>query len=457
MNEKCSILVERIAEKGTIVIRRLSNDENEQDRFYSLFNSNKFNREKIIKEYGKEYQDNALEGKEVLAIQDTTEINYSSHKGRVKQNSGIGAVRNGTGFFLHPVITIIPGEEDKIAIPYVYHWARENSAEIRKKNKENRKKIPIDQKESYRWIYAPQKAKGVLEKAKQITFISDRESDIYEEFCLIPDEKTNLIVRSRDNRSILEGNGKLFDYLSQQELSGSYTIEVIETIKNKSVKRQATVEVRYASVTIKRPRKFNKDCPYPEFKQLNAIEVKEIKETIPEGSKGIHWRLLTTHKVESFSDAVRIVEFYKYRWYIEQFFRILKKRGFDVESSEFESGEALKNLVLLALPSAIKVMMLMLARDGSTQKNTTFLFDEEELECLIELNKKYEGKLKTHKNPYPKKTLGWISWIMARMGGWKGKRSERPPGPITFYRGLEDFERIMIGWRLSSLLKHRTR
>ena len=68
------------------------------------------------------------------------------------------------------------------------------------------------------------------------------------------------------------------------------------------------------------------------------------------------------------------------------------------------------------------------------------------MEMLI---KKYEGKTEKQKNPHKMKTLAWCSWLIARLGGWKGyEKSEGPPGPTTFREGLSQFKAMFEGWSL---------
>jgi len=97
-----------------------------------------------------------------------------------------------------------------------------------------------------------QKSKKILTGCEMLTSISDREGDIYEVFSKVPDEKTHLLIRSKDNRRIEEG--KLFDYLSSQNIAGSYELKVRGDIRTKRKSRTAIIELRIAEVNLKKPK-----------------------------------------------------------------------------------------------------------------------------------------------------------------------------------------------------------
>jgi hypothetical protein len=124
----------------------------------------------------------------------------------------------------------------------------------------------------------------------------------------------------------------------------------------------------------------------------------------------------------------------------------LNRRGLDVESSQLETGAGLRRLVLMALNAALIIMQLVGDRDGEADQPGNLVFNEEELECLREVKKEYEGKTELSKNPFEENSLAWAAWIIGRMGGWKGYRKAGPAGPITIKRGLQQFSILFKGW-----------
>lgn len=379
-----------------------------------------------------------------LTMQDTTQFNYEKHRGRIKPDSGLGVIgdNKSLGYFLHPTLVMNAENGDVYGVSDIKTWMREEDREM--KNKEERKQAPIEQKESYRWLDSVEQSKKILTGCEMITAISDREGDIYEVFATVPDKRTHLLIRSRDNRRIAEG--KLFDYLSNQDVAGTYELEIRGDIRKNRKSRKATIEIRMAKVNLLKPKTLKKYDKYADTIEIYAIEAKETESTVPKGEKPIHWRLLTTHRVNTFQMAVLVVFWYSLRWNIEQLFRVLQNKGFNVESSELENGARIIKLGIFALAASIIVMQLLLASKWKSSQTIEHVFNESEIKCLKEICIRYEGKTEKLKNRNKHGTLKWASWVIARIGGWKGYASQRQPGPITFFKGLYNFNLLYEGW-----------
>jgi hypothetical protein len=247
----------------------------------------------------------------VLAIQDTTELNYESKIGRIE---GLGPVGNGQthGIYLHAMIAVDANEESCIGLASLKTWVR---TEIKKKAKGNiyRKQL-IEDKESYRWIEAADQANRILKNANEITIVADRESDIYEEWYRVPNEKTHLLTRACQNRVLSDGN-KLFEHVDELKVKGLYDLHV----RAKAGKRTAHIaklELRFGELEIKKPPKCT-DKNAPPTVTVRVVDVREQPESILRGEEGIHWCLLTTHEVKDKEEALLIVRWYCQRWHIE--------------------------------------------------------------------------------------------------------------------------------------------
>lgn len=381
-----------------------------------------------------------VEGLHVLAIQDTSEINYQDHAEKTKD---LGTVGNGKdkGFFIHPVIAVEAQEHALLGICGAEVWQRRTG------KSPQYKKLPIEEKESYRWLKGGEIAKRSLATAAQVTIVGDRESDIYEEWVRIPDEKTHLLTRASRDRNIAEG-GSLYGFLDA--LPAQHTYEVSVRARKERKSRIAKLEVGFSPVHIYRPQNCS-DKTAPKSVKLFAVNVREIDP--PSKNTAIEWRLLTTHTVESVEQAMQIVSWYQQRWHIEQVFRTLKSQGLDVESSEVETASALENLVVLALLASVQIMQLVQGRNGESGRPASDVFEEEEMPVLKLLQAELEGKTQAQKCSFRTGSLAWGSWIIARLGGWKGYKSERPPGPITMAYGRQCFQGIMRGVRLASMIQ----
>ena len=437
-------------ERGSSIVNKFAENHKDKIGTYRMLSNKRFNHKDLMAASFNKCNNRIIKDniKHVLVIQDTTEFNYNGIKQKLKSKNDkdIGPTSNNNvaGYFCHPGLVVNP-EEDTIygfssAIFYNRSWDKKDKYERKYKQ------LPIEEKESFRWLETAENTKKAIDKDIQLTIIGDRESDIYEEFARVPDSRTNVLVRASSNRYIVGGNNKLFEYIAEKPIAGEYELEVSGI--NGRNKRVAKMELRYSPIIIPAPndkRKENKQV------QLYAIEVKESNETTPKNESPILWYLLTTHHLDSFEDAKRCVEWYKKRWLIEELFRVLKTKGFRIESSQLGSGESLKKLLALTLETAIQIMMLKLSLHQEGKKSLSMVFEKEERFFLKILNKKIEGKTKKSLNPYQKNSLAWATWVLARIAGWSGYiKSHGPPGYITIKEGYDKFK---IQYEIFKLIK----
>jgi Transposase DNA-binding len=388
-------------------------------------------------------------GRHVLVIQDSSNIGLSHQAGHIRPESGLGLVgnKNGLGFLTHISLVLDADRGTMLGYSDVQLWHR---TEDKSNNTTGAyKRQPIEEKESNKWLKADKQAALCLAGAAKVTIVQDREGDIYDQLCTVPDERTGFIIRSRDNRKLACG-GRLYGHLAAAPVAGTYEIEVLGDIRKGKVKRTAEVAVKYVEVTIARPAKHNPEG-LPPTVTLYAVEVKEID---PGTKDAICWRLLTSERVLTFGDALVIIGRYRLRWYIEQLFRLLKRQGFGIESSGLESGWAIRKLFVLLLNAAIRVMQLYLSCGNEEGQATAEVFSEEEINCMAQIEKTQTASTPNTKNPFPKGQLAWASWIIARLGGWKANKNnrQRQPGPILLHRGLQKFDLIFQGWKIAQMV-----
>jgi len=384
-------------------------------------------------------------GRILLAIQDSSEVNLNHHKHRLKQDSGFGRTddaRGSIGFKIHPTLVVDANSLHPLGFSSLAIWHR--PIEMADRHQRNYQKQKIEDKESYKWIRASNESKQVLQYAEQVIIIQDREGDIYEQLSQIPDENYHLLIRSKANRSLVDG-GLLWDKLSREQSQGTYQITVEGNHRKQISKRLATIEIRYLCTSVKRP--VTAVGNTIQETKLYAVEAREID---TDEKSPVLWRLITTYPVETYEGACLIVQWYACRWLIEQVFRLLKKQGFDIESSELEEGWAIRKLCILMLSSILKIIQMKLAYDSEEEgQKIEEVFTETEQECLKQLNQKLEGKTNKLKNPYQPHQLKWATWIIGRLGAWKGYASQRTIGLITLFTGLNKFYLIYEGWTLA--------
>lgn len=422
-------------------IRQSSDDVAEQKGAYRFLNNEKVSEDELI-ESCCERTKLLCKGKHLLVLNDTTEVNMQKHSGRLQSEKGIGLVGNNkdVGFFAHLGLVIDIEAYQAIGYSSINLWHRDLDKET--KEDRNYKKLPIEEKESYKWIKCCTDSKEVLEDATSVTVVGDRESDIYELFIDAKSQNVEVLARNKTDRKTSEGK-KIYQTLSETEVCGSYEIEILADNRKQVQKRKAVLEVKFSEVLIKKPE--NKKDERPNEIKIWVVEAKEQNKT-----DGVCWRLLTTHCIENYEQAVQMVEWYQMRWFIEQVFRLLKNKGYKIENSELETGWALRKLTILLLQNVLKVMQMLIAYNGtSEEEDAGLVFNESEIECLTKLNIRCQGKTSKLKNPYRTNSLKWATWIIARLGGWSGYQSQRPPGPITLKNGLDKFCHVFIGWEMA--------
>lgn len=376
-------------------------------------------------------------GRHVVTVQDTSELVLGSRRSR----PGYGAVGKGNaaGLLLHPVLAVEAGTGALLGLACMQVWNR-GAQELAPR----RQRATAD-KESWRWIDGTKKAGEVLAAAASITMVSDRESDFYELFAERP-HNVDLVVRACQNRRIAASQdepGLLFDHIDAQPEQGRVTVTIPAAPGRKA--RAATLAIRFAPVMLRRPRN-GADPALPEMVAVTLVDVREVSQP-QDGSEPVHWRLLTTHGVATLTDARRIVDLYRTRWTIEEFFRTLKSAGFDIEAADMGDPHAMINFVAAATIAAVTIKQLVQARDGNTDQLLSDAFDPQDQPILEAVSARLEGKTERQRNPHPKATLAFAAWVIARLGGWTGYYGK--PGPKVMRIGLAEFHAIKFGTTLN--------
>jgi len=430
----------RLFSNSTQSIQALSLNRAEQKAYYRFLHNGKASEAKLVEALLGRCS-RQVKGKVVLSIQDTTEVNLSAHRGRLKSDSGLGGIDdcNGIGFKLHPSLVVDAQSCFPIGFSSIKMWGRD--LEMPNKRARKYQSMPMKEKESYKWIEAGEQSKQTLCDAEAVVIIQDREGDIFEQFQQIPDERTHLLIRSRINRNTDDAAGKLWTSLGNSTKLGDYRITLDSDSHRKIPAREANIEVRSVKTSIRPTGK-------GESIELYAVEARE---TSAVGYDPVHWRLLTTWPVTDFNDARLIIEWYTWRWFIEELFRMLKKEGFHIEGSELETGWSIRKLTVMLMDTIIKLMQMHIAYNEPEEANvpdSDILFSQEEQQCLAALNKTMEGKTVALKNPFVPGKLNHAVWTLSRMGGWKGYASQRKPGMTTMFNGLKKFYDTYQGWNL---------
>jgi IS4 transposase len=377
--------------------------------------------------------------RDVVVIQDTSELALG---GRRAKASGYGPVGKGgalRGLLLHAVLAVDAGTGGVLGLVDAKVWNRRGGKVT------NRRSRKTSDKESQRWLDGTMRAGEVLAAANSITGVSDRESDIYEHFARRPSH-VHLIVRACQNRTIETGDADqtnlLFAQVDSLPEQGRIEVKIPAAPGRKA--RTAELAIRFSRVVLCKPL----HGAAPDLPATIALTVVDVRETsTPQDGKPVHWRLLTTHTVANLGEARRIVDLYRMRWTIEEFFHTIKTAGFNIEAADIGDPKVMIKFVTAATVAAVTVMQLVKARDGTTGQSLADAFDPADQPILEAVSARLQGKTERQKNPHPRGSLAFAGWVIGRLGGWTGYYGK--PGPLVMRRGLDDFQRIKYGTSLT--------
>ena len=214
----------------------------------------------------------------------------------------------------------------------------------------------------------------------------------------------HLIVRACQNRKIeTDDEDQIdllfpsFDSLPEQ---GRFKVKIPAAPGRKA--RTTELAVRFSRVVLRKPL----HGAAPDLPATIALTMVDVRETSkPQDGKPVHWRLLTTHEVTSLGEARRIIDLYRMRWTIEEFFHTLKTAGFDIEAADIGDPQAMIKFVAAAAVAAVTVMQLVKARDGTTGQSLADAFDPADQPILEAVSTQLEGKTEGKKTHTPEARL----------------------------------------------------
>ena len=387
----------------------------------------------------------AQEVDHALVLQDTSQYKFDTFKDRFKADDphiGVLADNYTLGIYAHTALALNAANGLPIGLTDLqcYHLDRDRLS----RQERGYKLQPIEDKRSYRWIQTIIDTARRLPKARKLTVIADREADIYQLLSHPYDQRVELVIRSSFNRKLPQGPC-LHEHLEGLPWMHRYSIVLPHDRERPT--GSVDLAVRWSTVCVAKPSSvIDPQGRYPKEHQLQIIEV--LEQAPRPAYPPIHWYLLTTHPVKTGEDARQIIQWYVQRWWIEEFFRLTKKKGFEMEKSNLRSGIALKRLMHLVFAQAVKVMALRQGRQQDTVPAQQ-LFGPMEIALLERVAQQVQGQSTYQQNPFPSHSLAWASWIIARLGGWTARpMNKRPPGVVSFIRGYRRFQDFLQGFAI---------
>jgi hypothetical protein len=300
------------------------------------------------------------------------------------------------------------------------------------KRKVNPTRIPIEKKESIRWIENLRQSSENMGDPGRCVHIGDRESDIYELFCASEDVKTHFLVRTSVDRLAGDGKHTIRDVMKNERVKAVHHVQVVN---RKGANSQATVEIRYRRVQVFPP--IGKQNRYPSL-SLTVIHAQERGK--PKDRDPIDWKLITDLPVNNRNEAIEKLQWYAMRWKIETFHKIMKS-GCKAEESKLRTAERLTNLMAIFCIIAWRVFWLCMINRTAPDITARTVFTKTEIKLLDHL---ISTKEKSHYN-----TINTYMTLLARLGGYLDRSHDPPPGNMVVWRGFRRLIDIHLGFNLA--------
>jgi hypothetical protein len=374
----------------------------------------------------------------VFVFHDTTEFTYQREAteaiGITKSiNSGrdkAGRVRSHTvcGILMHSSLALT-SEGLPLGLTAAKFWTRKKfkgTAALKKKI--NPTRVPIEKKESVRWLENVRESTKLLDNPGRCVHIGDRESDIFELFCTAQDIGTHFLIRTCVDRLAGQGDHTVAAEMAEVAVKGLHRIEVRDS---KGELDKATLEIRYRKIRVLPP--IGKQKRYP---ALNLTVIHAEERGTPKNRKKVEWKLITDLPVQSAKDAIEKLQWYAMRWKIEVFHKILKS-GCKAEESKLRTAQRLANLIAVFCILSWRIFWITMLNRAAPDARPTAVLSKDEIGLLDHLIK--DGKSRR------RKTIAHYLLKIARLGGYLARAHDPPPGNTVMWRGLSRLTDIALG------------
>lgn len=365
---------------------------------------------------------------ELLAIEDTTSITYV-HK----------TIRDELGYTNNPefnhamwalsTLLFAPQRPDVVGLIAQHRW-------IRQPDDRPAAKIPHEEKKSYRWETASQQMKERLGAQMQnVISVYDREADAYKYLDYKQRNGQRFIVRSRQSRCIEESENKLYEYVSELQSGGTKEVSISQKGGRKA--RTAICDVTYTQVTLKVPKKKG-GCPLP----IYYVGCSERDNPDSE----LNWHLLTSEKITSQEDALKIINYYERRWLVEEYHKIWKSEGTDIESLQLQSRDNMERMVTIMGFIATRLFQLKFANKQDPERSCEKILSPRAWKLLW---------IKRSKKPLPPEApnMKWAYQQLARLGAWKDTKRTGQASNKVLWQGWFKLQDILEGYELAKSLE----
>jgi hypothetical protein len=397
-----------------------------------IFSAEQMSVEKMLAGHVAQTAQRCQEQSEVIVAQDTTELNYTTHKG-AKGLGPINAHPVSRGLLLHTALALT-AEGVPVGLLSQETWARDPATFG---TAAQRRRRPVAEKESQKWLTGLQGVAAALPTGPRVGLVQDREADVFAFLAAPRPAHIELIVRVCQPRRVeveagsAGGPRTVLTAARQAPVLGQGRVQVPR--KPGQPEREAVLELAAAAVGVKAPRRRSADVPAAS-QALWVVRATELAP--PAGGTPIEWSLLSTSVVDCLAAASRCVPDYALRWRVERFHYTLKQ-GCTVERLQFEEAHTLKNALALYSIVAWRLLWLTYTARQQPQAPATELMSPLELRVLEEAT---QGAVSTAREAIR---------AIAQLGGFPTNPAAKEPGVKVLWRGLRRLEAMVEGWVLA--------
>ena len=398
---------------------------------YRFFSNDRIDEEAILSGHFQATHDRfaATDGY-VLVLHDTTEFSFkrekpeligSTRKVNGKDKNGRPTFHTVCGILMHSSL-VVTTEGLPLGLAAIKFWTRKKFKGCNAlKKKINPTRVPIDKKESIRWLTNLRQSTNLLAAPERCVHVADREGDIYELFCEAREANTHFVIRTCVDRLAGDGEHTVAAEMDEVQVKGLHRVEVRD--RNGEVD-EAVLEIRYRRIKVLPP--IGKRKRYPPL-TLTVIHAEE--RGTPKNREKIEWKLITDLPVHSRKDAIEKVTWYAMRWKIETFHKILKS-GCRAEESQLRTAERLVNLISVFCILSWRIFWLTMLNRTDPDAAPDLALTQNEMDLLDKLVAD-----RSEKRPAIK-TISYYLIKIARLGGYLARANDGPPGNKVIWRGL---------------------
>lgn len=363
----------------------------------------------------------------IFLIQDTSHLNYDGHS-ETKGLGHIGSTRDRSfqGIMMHWTMAL-DEKANPLGLAHLKLWERVKNP--RKLKVQEHQIKPIEKKESYKWLEAVEFLDGRMPEKVQPIWVADRESDIFEFMDCVTQRSQDFVIRSNNNRIILDEEKLLRERVKKAAVIGRGELEVL-TLQRK--KRRILVEFKSCKVTLKAQGKRGaaRSKHVCNDQEIYGVQVKSM-----DSRYKLEWLLLTTLEVVTLKDIEDVIWIYRQRWQIENLHKTLKS-GFLVENIRLNSAAKLERAIILLLSCALRVYSISRQQRKNPNNLASDVLSKTECALISKINHKRKDYVPTIKEAWL-----WIGYL----GGFRGSKNSSPPGQITFWRGFTVLQNLAKG------------